>query len=133
MASLVEAIKTAENFSTGEIRIHIDTHTKGKSARKALQVFKSLKMDKTHDRNAVLFHVNFDEKYLTIIGDKGIHKKVSQVFWDVLHDQITKEFSKGNFFEGLRDAVLETGQELKRYFPTSGTNINELPDEITVS
>jgi uncharacterized membrane protein len=32
-------------------------------------------MDKTKERNAVLFHVNFEQKYLTIIGDVGIHEK----------------------------------------------------------
>lgn len=133
MASLVEAIKTAEDHSTGEIRIHIDSTTEGNNAEIAFEVFKKLCKDQTAERNAVLFHVNFEQHYLTIIGDAGIHAKVHQNFWDQLHDKITQEFAKGNYFEGLKNAVLETGLELKKHFPITGKNHNELPNEITFS
>lgn len=133
MASLVEAIKTAEDHSTGEIRIHIDSTTEGNNAEIAFEVFKKLCKDQTAERNAVLFHVNFEQHYLTIIGDAGIHAKVHQNFWDQLHDKITQEFAKENYFEGLKNAVLETGLELKKHFPITGKNHNELPNEITFS
>lgn len=96
MASLVEAIQQAEDHSTGEIRVHIDQNSDDNNAKIAFDVFKSLGMDKTKERNAVLFHVNFEQKYLTIIGDKGIHEKVHQKFWNDLHDKITSAFSQGH-------------------------------------
>lgn len=133
MASLVEAIQTAEDHSTGEIRIHIDSNTEGNNAKIAFEVFRRLCKDQTVEKNAVLFHVNFEQKYLTIIGDEGIHAKVNQTFWDQMHDQITTQFSKGNFHDGLKNAVLETGVELKKYFPIKGVNPNELSNEITFS
>lgn len=133
MASLVEAIQTAEDHSTGEIRIHIDSTTEGNNAEIAFEVFKKLCKDQTAERNAVLFHVNFEQHYLTIIGDAGIHAKVHQNFWNRLHDKITQEFVKGNYFEGLKNAVLETGLELKKHFPITGKNPNELSNEITFS
>lgn len=133
MASLVEAIQTAEDHSTGEIRIHIDSNSEGNNAEMAFEVFKTLCKDKTAERNAVLFHINFEQHYLTIIGDEGIHEKVHQNFWDKMHDQITREFAKGNYHDSLKNAVLETGLELKKYFPISGENPNELPNEITFS
>lgn len=133
MASLVEAIQTAEDHSTGEIRIHIDSNTEGNNAEIAFEIFKRLCKDQTAARNAVLFHVNFEQHYLTIIGDEGIHEKVHQNFWDRMHDRITAEFSKGNYHDGLKNAVLETGLELKKHFPVSGENPNELPNEITFS
>ena len=133
MASLVEAIQTAENQSSGEIRVHIDSTTEGNNAEIAFEVFKTLCKDKTAEQNAVLFHVNFEQQYLTIIGDEGIHKKVHQSFWDKMHDEITTAFSKGKYFDGLKNAILETGVELKKHFPIVGENPNELPDEITFS
>lgn len=133
MASLVEAIQTAEDHSTGEIRIHIDSNTEGHNAEIAFEVFRTLCKDKTAEKNAVLFHINFEQKYLTIIGDEGIHEKVNQYFWDQMHDRITVQFSKGNFHESLKGAILETGLELKKYFPISGDNPNELSNEITFS
>lgn len=133
MASLVDAIQQAEENSSGEIRVHVDSNTDVENAKVAFDVFKNLGMDKTQDRNGVLFHVNFEQKYLTIIGDKGIHEKVQQKFWDDLHDKITHAFSEGKYFEGLRDAILETGLELKKFFPVNGDNPNELPNEIVFS
>ena len=61
MASLVEAIQTAENHSTGEVRVHIDSTTEGHNAEIAFEVFKTLCKDKTEEQNAVLFHDNFEK------------------------------------------------------------------------
>ena len=133
MASLVEAIKTAEDLSTGEIRIHIDSTTEENNAEVALQVFKRLNMDQTEERNGVLFHVNFEQKYLTILGDTGIHAKVHQEFWDTIHDEITALFSQGKYYQGLYEAIEKTGIKLRNYFPINGKNPNELPNEISFS
>jgi len=133
MASLVEAIKIAEDHSSGEIRVHIDSTSEDDFAKKAFEIFRSLEMHHTKERNGVLFYVNFEQHYLTIIGDEGIHKKVQQSFWDTVHDEMTAEFAQKNYYKGLKDAILKTGLELKKYFPISGENINELPNDISFS
>jgi len=133
LEELVEAIRTAENASTGEIRIHIDRHSTHDFAKAALDIFYELEMQKTKQRNGVLFYVNFEQRYLTIIGDEGIHKKVKQSFWDQLHDEITAGFNQKKYFTSLKEAVLKTGMELKKHFPTAENNVNELPDEISFS
>ncbi|MEC5394682.1 TPM domain-containing protein [Bergeyella sp. RCAD1439] len=130
---IVSAIKTAEQNTTGEIRVHIDNNTLCRNAEKAFEVFTLLCKDQTAEKNAVLFHINFSQKYLTIIGDTGIHQKVCQHFWDRLHDETTEEFAKGNFGSALEKAILKTGNELKKHFPSNEKNPNELPDEITFS
>ncbi|AQW94432.1 TPM domain-containing protein [Elizabethkingia anophelis] len=133
MASLVEAIQKAEEHSSGEIRVHIDTHSEKDLAKEAIDAFHKLEMQKTQYRNAVLFYISFEQKYLTIIGDKGIHEKVQQHFWDQLHDEITQKFAQKLYFQGLRDALLKTGMELKKHFPVDQENKNELPNEISFS
>ena len=133
MASLVEAIQTAENHTRGEIKVHIDSTTEGNNAQIAFEVFKRLCENKTVAKTAVLFHVNFEQQYLTIIGDEGIHQKVHQRFWDKMHDEITIAFSNQKYFEGLKSGILQTGLELKKHFPVVGENPNELPNEITFS
>ncbi|MPS66328.1 MAG: hypothetical protein E2589_15725 [Chryseobacterium sp.] len=133
IASLVEAIQSAEEHSTGEIRVHIDSNTENDNAKTAFKIFEKLCLNKTTEKNAVLFHVNFEQKYLTIIGDTGIHEKVQQSYWDHLHDYITAEFAKGNYYKALKSAILETGLELKKHFPVTGENPNQLSNEITFS
>lgn len=134
ISDLVEVIKTAESYSTGEIRVHIDSSTdEPDNEQLAWDVFEKLEMFNTKDRNAVLFHVNFNQRYFTIIGDKGIHDKVCQNFWDKVYGDIIKEFKEGNFYEGLKNGILATGIELKKYFPAADNNPNELSDDITFS
>ncbi|PZU08092.1 MAG: hypothetical protein DI622_17210, partial [Chryseobacterium sp.] len=103
------------------------------NAKTAFKIFEKLCLNKTTEKNAVLFHVNFEQKYLTIIGDTGIHEKVQQSYWDHLHDYITAEFAKGNYYKALKSAILETGLELKKHFPVTGENPNQLSNEITFS
>ena len=133
IVDLVEVIKMAENQSTGEIRLHIDSSTEKENAEVAFEVFHRLEMYKTKDRNAVLFHVNFNQRYLTIIGDEGIYQKVCQYFWDEIHSEVITQFVQGKYFFGLKEAIFKTGKELKKYFPVKEENPNELPDEITFS
>ena len=133
IVDLVEVIKIAENQSTGEIRLHIDSSAEKENAEVAFEVFQRLEMYKTKDRNAVLFHVNFNQRYLTIIGDEGIHQKVCQSFWDKIHSEVITQFVQGKYFFRLKEAIFKTGKELKKYFPVKEENPNELPDEITFS
>lgn len=133
IVDLVEVIKIAENQSTGEIRLHIDSSAEKENVEVAFEVFQRLEMYKTKDRNAVLFHVNFNQRYLTIIGDEGIHQKVCQSFWDEIHSEVITQFVQGKYFFGLKEAIFKTGIELKKYFPIKEENPNELPDEITFS
>lgn len=133
ISALVEVIQQAEDHSTGEIRVHIDTATREEKMEVAYDVFQKLEMQNTKDRNAVLFHINFNQRYLTIIGDEGIHAKVCQSFWDKIHHEMIEAFAQENYFQGLKNAILETGIELKKYFPIEGENPNELPNEISFS
>lgn len=133
LASLVDAIQIAENMTSGEIRVHIDANTDKDNANTAWEVFQSLNMHQTKERNAVLFHVNFEKKYLTIIGDEGIHDKVNQHFWDKLHDEITAGFVQRQYFKAIYDGIIKTGKELKIHFPVKGNHTNELSNEITFS
>ena len=50
VSALVEAIKTAENYSTGEIRVHIDSSTEQESERVAWEGFEKLQMHETKEK-----------------------------------------------------------------------------------
>lgn len=133
ISSLIDAVREAEEKTSGEIRIHIDSHTEPNNAKRAWEVFHNLGMTETAERNAVLLHINFEDKYLTILGDEGIHQKVSQQFWDTLHDRMTALFAENKLCEGIRLGVTETGKKLAEYFPPGSNPKNELPDEISYS
>jgi hypothetical protein len=54
---LVEAIKSAELNTSGEIRVHIDPSSDKDGLERAKEVFFELKMNETEAQNGVLFYL----------------------------------------------------------------------------
>ncbi len=130
---LVEAIRTAEKNTSGEIRVHLESYLKKKPfTQRAGKVFKKLGMQNTHYKNGVLFYVDVNHRIFTILGDEGINKVVPVDFWDKIKESIVTEFSKGHYADALIKGILEVGEQLKKYFPYQEKDKNELPDEISV-
>jgi uncharacterized membrane protein len=128
---IVEAIRIAEKNTSGEIRVHLEKTTKLDPFDRALEVFKELKMDETQLKNGVLIYVAVKDKTFVICGDQGINDIVSNDFWDGTKDIMVANFKNGNFKQGLIDGILRAGEELKKYFPWSEADTNELSNEIS--
>ena len=129
---IIEAIRTAELNTSGEIRVHIEKSSNNKDAfDRALEVFHHLKMDNTKEQNGVLIYVAVKDKTFVICGDKGINDVVPDDFWDSTKDLIQSHFKSGDFKQGLVQGILKAGQVLKHYFPWQQGDKNELSDEIS--
>ncbi|TMM52182.1 TPM domain-containing protein [Maribacter algarum] len=128
---IVQAILEAEKNTSGEIRVHIESHTRLKHFNRAKEVFHLLKMDNTKDENGVLIYVAVNDRKFVIYGDKGIDEVVPDNFWDTTRDAIQDHFKKGNFKQGIIDGVLSTGKQLENHFPWHHGDINELSDEVS--
>ena len=125
------AIKAAEENTSGEIRVHIENYCKGEPLQSATKVFHKLKMHKTELRNGVLFYFAVKDKKFAVAGDEGIHKNVPEGFWDIVRDKMQEQFKQGKFTEGLCIGIEMTGNELKKFFPYSTSDKNELSNEVT--
>jgi len=128
---IVHAIVEAEKNTSGEIRVHIEEHTKKSPLERAQEVFFELKMDETQDRNGILFYMCVSDKKFAIIGDKGINEAVESDFWDCTKNTVITNFKEGNFKKGLVEGILRTGERLKKYFPYQSDDTNELSNEIS--
>ncbi len=128
---IINAIKIAEENTSGEIRVHIESTTKKKHFDRALEVFHQLKMFNTKDANGVLIYVAVKDHKFVIYGDEGINKVVPENFWNSTKDIIQNHFKNGNFKQGLIDGVLKAGEELKKHFPWQIDDENELSNEIS--
>jgi len=129
--TLIAAIKKAEKNTSGEIRVHIEKSTNKAPIDRALEVFYQLNMQKTAQRNGVLIYVAVESKQFAIIGDEGIHNKVSDSFWNATKDIVISYFAKKEFTKGLELAILDVGEKLKTFFPYQSDDVNELSDEIS--
>lgn len=128
---IVEAIKQAELNTSGEIRLHIEPKCDGEVYDRAKKVFESLGMHATELKNGVLFYMAYQHKKFAIIGDKGIHDKVSQQFWDAEKELLADYFKQGKYAEGLTIAIGDAGKKLKEFFPFQVNDTNELSNEIS--
>src|SRR5436190_6528657 len=129
---IVEAIKQAEQQTSGEIRVFVESRCSYMDALdRALEIFSKEQMQNTVDRNAVLIYLAIKDRQLAVFGDEGIHKKVGNEYWNKQVQQMITHFNKENFAEGVRQCVLEVGEVLKDHFPyNKDTDKNELPDDI---
>lgn len=129
---IIEAIRSAEKNTSGEIRVHLEKSTEKDALERAKEVFYFLKMDETKQQNGVLFYVAVDDKKFSVLGDKGIDSAVPDDFWNSIKNNVISEFSNGNYANGLKLGISETGLKLKEYFPYQSEDSNELPDEISL-
>ena len=128
---IVQAILDAEKNTSGEIRVHIEAHTRNDHFNRAKEVFHLLKMDNTKEENGVLIYVAVNDKKFSIYGDRGIDKVVPDNFWDTTRDTIESHFKHGRFKQGLIDGILKAGRELENHFPWNHGDANELSNEIS--
>lgn len=130
-AQILAAVKEAELETSGEIRVHIESSLKGDVLDRAAWLFKKLGMNKTAERNGVLFYLAVNHRKFAILGDAGINAKVPAGFWDDISELLKKNFKEGKFTEGLTEGILLAGKHLKSHFPHKSDDVNELPDEIS--
>lgn len=128
---IVEAIRQAEQNTSGEIRVHIEETTELSHYNRALEVFRMLKMFNTQQQNGVLIYVAVEDQKFVIYGDKGIDAVVPNNFWDTTRNIIENHFKIGDFKEGIIKGVLKAGEELKAHFPWNENDEDELSNEIS--
>ncbi|PKA97445.1 TLP183/Psb32/MOLO-1 phosphatase superfamily protein [Flavobacteriaceae bacterium MAR_2009_75] len=128
---VVQAILEAEKNTSGEIRVHIEAHTRLDIMVRAKEVFHMLKMDNTKDDNGVLIYVAVNDRKFAIFGDRGIDAVVPKDFWNTTKDAIQSQFKNGKFKQGIIDGILKAGEELNTHFPWQQDDENELSNEIS--
>lgn len=128
---IVQAIRDAESRTSGEIRVFVQ---RGKLSVDPLIVaqkkFQRLGMHKTRERNAVLIFVAPRAHKFAVVGDKAIHEKCGEHFWQNVVGGMRVHFQKEKFSQALTEAINEVGRVLAAHFPRTRANANELPDEI---
>lgn len=130
-SQIVGAIKQAELNTSGEIKVHVESKCADHAFERAIEVFASLQMDTTRQRNGVLFYLALEDHKFAIIADTGINEEVQEGFWQEIKQQMQADFKKGKVAEGLSSGILATGQALRAYFPYQENDENEISDDIS--
>ena len=131
---LVEAIQLAEQHSSGEIRVQVESRLgKTDALTRATELFFKNKMNETKDRNGVLVYVAVKDRKLAIYADQGIYEKLGVEFWYSQVQEMTAHFKSMNYVNGIAIVIKEIGDALHTHFPYDRvTDTNELSDEIMI-
>jgi uncharacterized membrane protein len=128
---IVHAIREAESKTSGEIRVYVQ---RGKLKADPLVVgqkkFQQLQMHKIAERNAVLIFVAPREHKFAVVGDRAIHEKCGDEFWQRIVEGMRTHFQNEKFTHALIEAITEIGKLLAAHFPKTLGNANELPDDV---
>lgn len=130
---VVACIKDAENKTTGELRVFVESKCSYMDAMdKAWELFHKLGMSATERRNAVLVYLAIDDRQFAIVGDKEIYEKAGgPAFWEKAAAKLRSHLKNGELVLGLCTCVNELSDAMATHFPYDPTiTRNELPDEI---
>jgi uncharacterized membrane protein len=123
---IVDAIRGTESKTSGEIRVYIQ---RGKlntdpliSAQKK---FHRLGMHKTSERNAVLIFIAPRAHKFAVVGDKAIHEKCGEEFWQRVVDAMGAHFQNAKFSHAVVEGIEEIGKVLSVHFPRTPTSSYE--------
>jgi uncharacterized membrane protein len=132
LRAVTEAIEEAERLTSAEIRVHLDHRCPGDAMAQATAIFERLGMHQTAERHGVLIYIVVGDRKLAVIGDKGIHERVGDAYWQGLVAGVIAHLREERPRDGLVHAVREVGAVLRSHFPRRRDDRNELTDEVSI-
>ena len=126
---IMASIAAAERLSSGEIRLFVETACADSVEKRAVEVFKKLKMFRTRERNGVLIYVAMESRKFAIFGDEGIHHKLGFSFWTTEAATLKTFLTDNRVLEGICQTATDIGEALKTHFPHPPDDRNELPNK----
>ncbi len=114
---VVDAIRRAEQKTTGEIRVIVSHKHVETPVAEAQKEFVRRGMNHLPGRNSVLIFVAPRSHTFAVIGDKAVHEKCGDEFWQKLAAAMTDHFRKSEFTEGIVHGVRKAGELLSEHFP----------------
>jgi uncharacterized membrane protein len=128
---VIEAIREAESRTSGEIRVLIQRgKLKSDPLAAAQRKFHRLSMHKTREHNAVLIFVAPRAHKFAIVGDKAIHQKCGDEFWQRMVERMRTHFQNEKFSDALVEAINDVGKVLASDFPKTRGGTDQLPDDV---
>ncbi len=122
--AVVAAVRAAELAHNVELRVALEVGLplaallRGQGSReRAIELFSTLRVWDTEHNTGVLIYVQFVDRKIEIVADRGISAQVKQEEWDGACAQMAREFAAGRFEEGALAGIAAITQLLQRHVP----------------
>ncbi len=135
LKAIETAVGDAERSHRGELRFVVEgarplpVLLRGETARqRAVDLFSQLRVWDTEHNSGLLIYVQFVDRRVEIVADRGIAARVPQTQWDEICRGMESCFRVGAYRRGALEAIEKAGRLLTTHFPRRGNDANELPD-----
>jgi putative membrane protein len=105
-------------------------YKKAKASQNAHEQFFNLGLNRTKTNQAIMFFVSLDEKYVEIITDTTICKKIKDEYWQIIIDEFILDVKKNELSKGYLKAIESCSHILIKEFPIQENDKNELSNDV---
>jgi len=136
LARIEAAIADGERHHRGQVRFAVEAALPlGRVLRhltpreRALEVFGLLRVWDTAENCGVLVYLQFADRDIEIVADRGIDAEVGVAEWEAICRKMESAFRAGRYDEGVEAGIAEINALMARHYPRDGRGDgNELPD-----
>jgi uncharacterized membrane protein len=113
---IAQAIAAAEEGTSGTIAVRIVNERHLDALGTAKSEFERLKMHHHPPRNAALILIAPRARQFALIGDRALHERVGDAFWNQLTGEMRSYFVYDQIVEGIVAVVERLGQAFRTHF-----------------
>lgn len=97
---------------------------------RAVRAFYEKELYRTKDETGVLIFISLLEHKVWILGDRGIDRKIPELFWQTHAGELSRGVREERACEALCSVIASCGEELARHFPRKPDDIDELKNDL---
>ena len=115
-AEIARAITNAEAGTSGWIAVRVIPDGSVDAFEHAQREFERIGLGRHEHRNAALILVAPKARQFAVLGDRDLHERVGDAFWNEVVAESRPHFARGDVFEGIVCAVGRVGDALHTHF-----------------
>jgi uncharacterized membrane protein len=115
-ATISAAISAAEDGTTGRIAVREIPDRSVDAFERAKREFGRIGLQRHEHANGALILVAPQARRFAIIGDRALHERVGDAFWNDVVEKSTPFFARGETEAGILYAVARLGEVLHTHF-----------------
>lgn len=113
---IARAIKAAEAGTTGRIAVRVIPDENVEAFERAQHEFGEIGLHRHEHGNAALILVAPKARRFAVIGDRALHERVGDEFWNSVVEGSRPYFARGETVPGIVYAVGRVGEALRAHF-----------------
>ncbi len=114
---ITRALAEAEDGTTGRIAVRVIPDRAVDAFERARREFVQVKLHRHRPANAALILVAPKARRFAVIGDRALHQRVGDAFWQSIVEETSPYFARGEVSEGVVHAIKRIGEALHGHFP----------------